>query len=128
MRRAMAHQEKAKNRNDPMLKTHYSMLGFVLKMTKEYGAGVQFLILKSQYSTFSRRRAAEKVGNPPIYFLALAGVTGGAAGPAAKLSFTDWGSLSAFAISKLTCHICVEDRVFSKPGIPVMRMPPDTFQ
>ena len=65
---------------------------------------------------------------PSHHFLALEGATGGAAGPAAKLSFTDWGSLSALATNKLTCYICVLDNVFSKPGIPVMRMPPATFQ
>jgi len=35
MRRAIAHQEKAKNRNDPMLKAHYSMQPGVGKITKE---------------------------------------------------------------------------------------------
>lgn len=63
-----------------------------------------------------------------FHFFVLAGATGGAAGPAARLSFTDCGSLSAFATSKLTCHICVLDRVFPKPGIPVIRIPPATFQ
>ena len=30
--------------------------------------------------------------------------------------------------SRLTCHICVGESSFSNPGIPVMRIPPATFQ
>ena len=63
-----------------------------------------------------------------FYFFAGAVTTGGAAGPAARLFFTDAGSLSAFASSNLTCLICVVESVFSNPGIPVMRIPPATFQ
>jgi hypothetical protein len=45
-----------------------------------------------------------------------------------KLSITDFGSLSEFASSKLTCHICVVESDLSNPGIPVIRIPPATFQ
>jgi len=50
------------------------------------------------------------------------------AGPATKRVLVAGGNLSALAQSKLTCHICVDDSEFWKPGIPVIRIPPFTFQ
>jgi hypothetical protein len=52
----------------------------------------------------------------------------GVAGPAVRRSFAAFGSLSAFASNRLTCHICAVERLLPKPGIPVIRMPPATFQ
>jgi len=46
----------------------------------------------------------------------------------ARLSFTACGSLSALASKRLTCHISVVESEFEKPGIPVIRIPPATFQ
>src|SRR5579859_4946810 len=56
------------------------------------------------------------------------GVGAGGAVVAVKIFFADGGSLSALAQSRLTCHICVGESCFSNPGMPVMRMPPVTFQ
>src|SRR5579863_2511561 len=61
-----------------------------------------------------------KLGFPPAGVAAVV--------PPTRLSFTDCGSLSAFASSTLTCHICVVDNVLTKPGMPVIRIPPETFQ
>ncbi|SRR5712691_2668011 len=56
----------------------------------------------------------------------MSGVTG--AGAAVRASLAVFGSLSAFASSRLTCHICAVESVLSNHGIPVMRIPPETFQ
>src|SRR5436309_15578534 len=93
MRRAIAHHENAKKRNDRMLKSHYSMQPGVGKINKE----------RSSNCRSERWR---------LYFLRCCGAVGGAAGPAARLSFTDCGSLLALATSKLTCHSCVLESVF----------------
>jgi len=65
-------------------------------------------------------------------YLVLAG--GAAAGSVAavlplRMSTAAGGSgLSALASSRLTCHICVSVRTSLKDGMPVSRMPLDTFQ
>lgn len=43
-------------------------------------------------------------------------------------SVTLAGSLSAFASSRLICHICLSDKELVNPGIPVKRIPFATFQ
>src|SRR5579862_1876350 len=65
-------------------------------------------------------------GRPATYFV-VAGVVAGVA-TVLRLSITVLGNLSEFASSKLTCHISVGDNDLSNPGIPVMRIPPETFQ
>ena len=66
---------------------------------------------------------------PGHYFVWANGAEGTAvAGGALRLSETDFGSLSACATSKLTCHICVSLNASRKPGIPVRRIPLATFQ
>src|ERR1700692_3530607 len=45
-----------------------------------------------------------------------------------RASFAAFGNLSALATNKLTCHIWVGESNFSNPGIPVIRIPPATFQ
>src|SRR5579863_4304021 len=103
-RSAIAHQEKAKKRNDPIAKSHYST-----RPRQVVRGGPKTAILLT-------------------YFLITGLGAGAVAGAALKLSITDFGSLSASASSRLTCHISVVESALSKPGIPVMRIPPETFQ
>ena len=63
----------------------------------------------------------------------MPGVVGGtgvalAPGPETSKVLVPAGSLSALAQSKLTCHICVVESESWNPGIPVIRIPPFTFQ
>src|SRR3954463_3610478 len=51
-----------------------------------------------------------------------------AAGPDTRIVFVAVGNLSAFAQSRLTCHIWSVESESWNPGIPLMRMPPFTFQ
>src|ERR1700683_741745 len=68
---------------------------------------------------------------PRNFFAYCAGAAvfaGLAATGAARASATGFGSLSAFATSRLIARICVSDNVERKPGMPVRRMPFATFQ
>jgi hypothetical protein len=53
---------------------------------------------------------------------------GGVAEPAASTALVWSGILSAFASNRLTCHISVGERDLLNEGMPVMRIPLDTFQ
>jgi len=88
----------------------------------------------------TRRAALTNFGKPStqagsagvmIYFFVLAGLCGsiGAGiGGGASCCFTASEILSAFASSRLTCHICVSLRLPLNPGMPVKRIPFATFQ
>src|SRR5271165_573677 len=67
------------------------------------------------------------VGVEPYFLTSGAAGAAGTAG-GAKTSFAACGNLSALASNRLTCHICVVESVLLNPGIPVMRIPPATFQ
>src|SRR5579859_1922007 len=94
-------------------------------------------------SVAARARAEDGAGHPSqdsfVFLSVLSGSTfvyfvvsafGGTwlRSAATSFSFAAAGNLSAFAQTKLTCHICVVDNDVLKPGIPVIRIPPDTFQ
>lgn len=132
-RSAIAHQENAKKRNDAMVKSHYNT-----HFPRRTWPNVR-------QSTWAKKQgvredAFDRVadycpvltphGTPNVDYSFFPGALVAAGGGASviKLSFTAAGSLSAFASNRLTCHLSVVERVFSNPGIPVMRIPPETFQ
>jgi hypothetical protein len=63
-----------------------------------------------------------------FFTAAAAGVLGAAIGAPVRSAFTAEVILSAFFTSCVTCQICVSVKASLKPGIPVKRIPPSTFQ
>ena len=70
----------------------------------------------------------------PVYFCfgAVAGIAGAAVEvvgcPLTMLTTSGGIGLSAFASKMETCHICVSVNTLLKEGMPVKRIPFDTFQ
>src|SRR5580765_5231767 len=120
-----------------MVKTHYSTqketgseLACLSRNSRSIGTldnGTAFLTpgIRFQIATACREARLNLVRFSVYFFTSGATVVGTTPD---KASFTETGSLSALAHNKLTCHICVVESVFSNPGIPVIRMPPATFQ
>ncbi len=65
-----------------------------------------------------------------FFTVAAVGALGTVTVTAAAVSsaFTAGVILSAFFTNCATCQICVSVKASLKPGIPVMRIPPSTFQ
>ena len=116
IRSAIAHQENAKKRNDPIVRAESKQRPPDAFLKSPPGSLAGSRRIKSKLNLQVRRpKAAER---DPSYFgvegatgVGVIGVAGGVVGVTdTRLSFAACGSLSALASSKLTCHICVVDR------------------
>src|SRR5581483_684152 len=105
-RSAIAHHENAKKRNDPIVKTHYSTQPNKREITNAHHS-IPLVQNKRRPD-----RGRPNIVRNTIYF-GVAGGTGvalvagaaAAAGPDTRSDFVTDGNLSAFAHSRLTCHI-----------------------
>src|SRR6267154_3407394 len=88
-------------------------------------------LLRAGEANDARFRLGQKESLFSYFFTAAAaGVLGAATatGAPVRSAFTAEVILSAFFTSCVTCQICVSVKASLKPGIPVMRIPPSTFQ
>lgn len=107
-RSAIAHHENAKKRNDPIVKTHYSTQPNNPEITNAHcrihRPNEKGVPIGNACSSKRNANYFGEAGGTGVALVAGVGMAA-AAGPETRSDFVGDGNLSAFAQSRLTCHI-----------------------